>query len=438
MWLADVEILITPEERAAFLALDKDYQRDSFIERFWAVRDPYPDTARNEFRDSWEERLQMARQEYGGLKDDRARMLLLNGNPDADLKARCSGMWPIEIWFFDGSERVHDKFFLVFVQNFGLGTYRIWQPIDTNNLADLFQFPPPNGNANALFEELGNGCGVDGDAVRAAINFVLRMNSLDYASLLGRLEQPLEKPLREWVATFNSQTTDLDPNATSFPATLTFTFPARLQSRTVAQGIVSIAKSDATLSEFGGGHRYDFLITGEVLRGKKLFESFRYKYGFPAADLPGDQIPLIFDRNLRPGTYTMVVKVEDLNGKRFYRHQEELVVPGVDGPEILPPQDSETAKILAEANAAISSGENTIKIIPPSGELQAGMLRIDTLTTGPTKIGEVVFTSMASRLTSARRRSASSSTSARCPRPTCCAWSRRTTRATRSRATSAS
>ena len=47
-WLEEVDAIVTPEERAAFLKLEKDYQREAFIERFWQARDPYPDTARNE------------------------------------------------------------------------------------------------------------------------------------------------------------------------------------------------------------------------------------------------------------------------------------------------------------------------------------------------------------------------------------------------------
>src|SRR5436190_5483022 len=391
-WLEEVEILITPQEKTAFLKLEKDYQRDAFIDRFWEVRDPYPDTSRNEFRENWEQRLEIVRHEYGGMRDDRSRMLLLNGSPDAAFRSRCAGMWPLEIWYFDGSARSRDKFFLIFVQTFGQGIFRIWQPIDPRSLADLFQFPPPNGNVDNLVGELGTGCGIDGDTVRGAVLSVLRTNPLDYTSMIARLEQPLEKPLREWVETFNSTTTDLSGDASIFKADFTVGFPARHQSRTVVQGLVKVATTDAALSDFGNTKRYDFLITGEVLRGKKLFESFRYKYGFTAAEIAGDSIPLVFERTLRPGDYTMIVKVEDLNGKKFYRHQEELLVPGVDGPDILPPKDSETAKVLAESNAAISSGEDTIKIIPPSGELQAGMLRIDTLTTGTTKIAQVAFT----------------------------------------------
>ena len=52
-WLQSVELLITDEERKSFLALDEDYQRDAFIDKFWRSRDPYPDTARNELKDKW-------------------------------------------------------------------------------------------------------------------------------------------------------------------------------------------------------------------------------------------------------------------------------------------------------------------------------------------------------------------------------------------------
>jgi hypothetical protein len=41
-WLEDVELLIGKDERAQFLALEKDYQRDGFIHRFWEARNPVP------------------------------------------------------------------------------------------------------------------------------------------------------------------------------------------------------------------------------------------------------------------------------------------------------------------------------------------------------------------------------------------------------------
>ena len=127
-----------------------------------------------------------------------------------------------------------------------------------------------------------------------------------------------------------------------------------------------------------------------MLRDGKLFESFRYKFDIPSGDVTGDSMPLVFERYLRPGKYNLVVKVEDLNGKKFARQLREIEVPSVEGPEIERPVDSVTAQLLAEANAAIRSGENTIQIVPPAGELQTGLVRFDTLVTG-VKPTEVAF-----------------------------------------------
>ncbi|MGH7341572.1 MAG: GWxTD domain-containing protein, partial [Candidatus Rokuibacteriota bacterium] len=52
-WLEEVRPLLGREERQAFLALDKDYQRDAFIAAFWAARDPRPATPENEFKERY-------------------------------------------------------------------------------------------------------------------------------------------------------------------------------------------------------------------------------------------------------------------------------------------------------------------------------------------------------------------------------------------------
>ncbi len=80
-FLTEVEILLSDAERATFLALAKDYQRDAFIKQFWEVRDTVKRTARNELRESWESNLQQAKELFGDVRDGRARALLLNGPP---------------------------------------------------------------------------------------------------------------------------------------------------------------------------------------------------------------------------------------------------------------------------------------------------------------------------------------------------------------------
>src|SRR4029078_12718975 len=97
-WLETVDLLISDQELATFLALEKDYQRDAFIKQFWEARNPYK-TIRNTFQERWEQKGAEARNLFGSLQDHRARMLLLNGLPASRLESRCSSIiWPVEIW----------------------------------------------------------------------------------------------------------------------------------------------------------------------------------------------------------------------------------------------------------------------------------------------------------------------------------------------------
>jgi VWFA-related protein len=136
------------------------------------------------------------------------------------------------------------------------------------------------------------------------------------------------------------------------------------------------------VAELADYRSYNFVVTGEVLLESELFDNFRYKFDFPAGEVDGDRIPLVFERPLRPGTYRLVLKLEDVNGKRFFRTERELSVPSVDNAMPPPPADPVTAQLLAEANAAIAAGETTIQIIEPRGDLVTGFVRFDTLTTG--------------------------------------------------------
>lgn len=86
-WLEDdARWIITPSERAAFLMLRNDEERDSFIENFWLRRDPTPDTIENEFKDEHYRRLAYANEHYGGKlpgrMTDRGRIYIEFGKPD--------------------------------------------------------------------------------------------------------------------------------------------------------------------------------------------------------------------------------------------------------------------------------------------------------------------------------------------------------------------
>jgi VWFA-related protein len=391
-FLAEVDVLISTDEMEIFLGLDEDYERDSFIEEFWRSRDPYGNTARNEFKRQWEERLEMVRANFVDFDEDRARILLLNGAPDARIEVRCPIVWPAEVWYYEKDERVPDDLLLLFYQRYGQYEWRLWQPI--GGLGDLakddFGFNPDD---RTVINAIRDRC-LDDDALLGVLNFAFSQGALGYPTMLMRLMAPIESPSGEWVATFSSYSTDLPSEAATFPAEVSFDFPGRHQSRTVVQGQIKVAGEDLGLAELAGSRSRNLLLTGEVLLGEGLFDRFRYKFDFPDDAAPAEgsaapTIPILFQRQLRPGSYRVILRLEDLNRDQFFRTDLTLDVPAV-ATQPPPPADPETARLLEEANRAISRHDNTLEILEPMGAMQLGHVRFETLTTG-SGIQNVVF-----------------------------------------------
>jgi GWxTD domain-containing protein len=86
-WLnEDVTYIITDEERSAFMRLQTDEERETFIEQFWLRRDPSPDTEENEFKEEHYRRIAYANEHFAsgipGWKTDRGRIYITYGPPD--------------------------------------------------------------------------------------------------------------------------------------------------------------------------------------------------------------------------------------------------------------------------------------------------------------------------------------------------------------------
>lgn len=379
-WLEEVEILISDEELEIFLDLEKDYHRDAFIEEFWRIRDPYPNTARNEMKDNWDARLEFARTELGGVGDERAKILLLNGRPDARVVVDCSEFRPIEVWYYDEPERIiAPELFLIFYRRWEGTPFRLWTP--TEGLEQLTRTFTPSADRRDI-RELVMGCR-QGDALGAALAYALREGRLGYPMLVMRAQAPLEKPSGEWINSFTAYSTDLPEEAATFPAEIDVTFPGRRQSRTVVQTTLKVPADSVGRAELGGAKSANLLLNGEIVREGELFDRFRYKFDFPAARIQGKHLPLVFQRYLRPGEYRMVLKLEDLNDDRYFRTERTVDIPSVEADTLPPPADPETAKILDEANAAISRAETSLQLVEPVGKMQVGKVRFDALTTDP-------------------------------------------------------
>ncbi len=388
--------LMSAKERSAFLALKQDYQRDAFVRKFWQVRDPFPQTVVNEFEERWEGRARAAREKFGNITEDRARMILWNGEPAHVLKSHCPEMFlPLEVWSFEKNEFIRTSYSLVFVAAAG-NSWRLWYPSQGVNSLLSFEVRSryPDGPRPELIEE---SCSQGAD-ILGAIG-----NTVDWTRV-EKAVQLAPRPGEEWLSTFSAYSTDLPEGAAAFPAELAISYPGRYGSRTVVQGLLSVPKDELKLAKTGDFESYDFVIDGEVIFKEELFEHFRYRFTLPAkeaaAQIREGRIPLVFQRYLRPGVYNLIVKVEDVGGKRYFRDERQIEVPA--GLAAVPPTPPALPTAVAstpapgavgsgaaaggdsfrEANAALHSGDQTIRLLPPPEGLVTGKVRVEAVTTG--------------------------------------------------------
>jgi len=414
-WLAEVALLIGRDELGQFLALDKDYQRDGFIHRFWEARNPYPGSSRNAFQAQWEARVEAARTNYGNLTEDRAQMLLLHGDAQTVYKTDCGmALWPLELWRYVAGDRLPRDSWLVFYQRAGGGPYKLWRRLEG------FQALKSSGSSSMelrgeddafSFERwVARHC-VAGDR-DAVLQAMFAADREDQTGLLDHVFAPPPPRDVEWLGSFRGLSTDLPAGAAPLPAKLEVQFPARDGARTVMQGLVQVPVAAAAPADLEGHRSYNFLLTGEVLHESELVESFRYRFDLPAAGLAGDTLPLAFERTLRPGDYVLVLRVEDLHSHHNFHDERQLAVPAAEVlPEIGTTREPPEVKAALEAaraelraagaggaasgaaggsgpaaagsgtSAAGASGAN-VHLVPPPAEGLTGAVRLEAQASG--------------------------------------------------------
>ncbi|MCY3966718.1 MAG: VWA domain-containing protein [Acidobacteria bacterium] len=396
-FLDTADAILTDTERRVFGELRHGYQRDAFIKRFWSVRDPYPETPQNEFRERFDRMRELADERFGGARGARFEALLLHGEPQRAFTTTCRLLRTLHIWHYSHSPVVRGEFYLVFLRH--AGDYRLWTVAD--GLSGLLVFTGPTIDRDSRIEEISRECARGGDVLTALAL------ALDWEAMGGEPEPGRAND--EWALAFLDRSTEAPAGATQLPAEIAMRYPGRRGSRTVVQAIVGI--DPARLPEAEDGRRR-FLLDGEVLRQGELFENFRYRFE-PRTRSPatgGGAIPLVMQRYLRPGAYRLVVKVRDQDSGSYFAANADIDVP------LVPRRDAEPSQIeasddparpgrsaaarpvparrpahpvsaapgvpdwLAEANAAApvdtESDEHTVRILPLPERLLVGRVRI--------------------------------------------------------------
>ncbi len=138
-WLEEeVVTIISPKEKAVFLQLGNDREREMFITAFWKARDDDPNTPENPFKDEHYRRIEYANKNFGrgrkagGWRSDMGRIYITLGEPKTIERYESeSNVYPMIVWFYSGqmSPGMPTTFNVVFFKKDAAGDYILYSPV---------------------------------------------------------------------------------------------------------------------------------------------------------------------------------------------------------------------------------------------------------------------------------------------------------------------
>lgn len=370
------EPLRSEVETEVFLELDENYRRDSFIDRFWRRRDPFPDTPRNELRERWLENVRALAPELSEARGDERLLLLLHGKPRRTFRDGCTLLEPLEIWYYPSSPIVAAEFYAVLHGR--AEEPRLWRP--SEGLGTLL-FSSVGMHTDETLAAIQQECS-RGDEILSALTL-----SLDWDTVH---ERAAPRPDDEWALAFleaSAQGAGAQTLQTSHEAI------GRRQSRTVMQTTLLLPRAEVTPDQDGVVH---LTVDGEVVRDDELFDSFRYRFELPATvdNAEGaEHLPILIERYLRPGTYRLVLEVHENGGDGLWSHDEQLVVPRPARTAHHPTPGAVAAADAVSEEPSDDLGTDdlrtTLRLSVPSRELLLGSFRVEAKVDG--EVARVAF-----------------------------------------------
>ncbi len=137
-WLdEEVPYIIDSEERAQFLALHTNAERDSFISAFWQARNPTRGPE-NPYKEEHYRRLEYANEHYGALQShngwrtDQGRIYITLGAPQTiQTYPAARNMRPLIVWFYGTpTPALPSYFYVVFYKRSAGDPYTLYSPYE--------------------------------------------------------------------------------------------------------------------------------------------------------------------------------------------------------------------------------------------------------------------------------------------------------------------
>ena len=370
-WMMDAE-------RRLFEELTGDVERELFLHAFWAQRDgAYRDgvshhgdflsPSRRFYR-----RLDEALARFEDLDDPRAQALLLAGAPlDITHLGACADVLrPLEVWSY------RDDYVVFFTR----GTQRVlWSPADG---AGVLMFGNDgrwtSQQVYEFFDRRGcwrsrHGATVD---LQAALDEAVALETWSRRTLV-----PPSDPT--WPDTFRQQWQD---GQLQLPIPhVDLVMPGRYQQKTILEGRFEIPPH--AVGRNAEGHLFDRLVTrGDIWWGDqpggRLVDSFQVTH-YVAGGAPSESaVPLSIYRRLRPGTYTVDLRLEERHGLALARHREILVVPRLEDEASPPAGYAKGFAGLTRSEVGVLHTLPSIEVLSPGERLLVGEIWVEAVTTG--------------------------------------------------------
>lgn len=392
-WLdEEVYPIMSGEQRKAFLALETDAERSSFADRLWVVWGDQFGFGTG-FRREYQERLEQCRTEFQSTTEDRARILLLHGAPDAKQAIDCDQVFqPLEFWQWARIEGLGQNVVVVFYKPYGMGRFKLWDPVSEGrsvlyNYGGWSAVQSWASGPEAIYQTARPEyrCGEPEimrllDTAEYWLSDLQTREAMQHAPLLPTTPGSAKESA---AARFLQFSTLVPKGSAAFGFDLASTAGGRRGSKVAMSFAAKVPRAGLATNKVGDVEVVQLDVTGEVSTGGDMADRFRYAFTFPTAG--ATEFPVLVERELRPGKYHLRVKVQDSNSNHAAVKDLDFEVPV---PE-LPALPSPDAKADAQISKVAGGQEAALSLQGPEGEGVTGVQRFTALV-GP-KVARVEF-----------------------------------------------
>ena len=380
---------LMPSDRRLELVRSPRESRAEAASSFLAI-DPLPATAANELADGAALRRSLALSTALTPFDDRARLLFLHGSPRERSVVDCSPAFqPLELWRYESAGEP-----LVLYQPGPDEPWRLWTPGQGKAVLYTPQMRGWMEDWHALRDRGSDGRRMD-RRLCPQTKTVDRVTGTD--GLWPRQDAPegLDRsamllPPADLAAWAREAAATPPPARPALPVAVRATdVTGRQGSRVQAQLLLELPPgAPVTVVGEGAAAEVRLAVEGLVETGGEVFEQFRMRFPLapPAA---GEPLSLTVGRALRPGRYTVRLRVRDEAGEAESVLAHELVVPALPPPaeaEARAPEGPATGRL----DERLGRGAHAVALLVPPRDVVFGNVRVQAVATGA-GVREVAF-----------------------------------------------